>query len=176
MSVVDRVRELVAPLLAAEGLELFDVEYAGGRLVVLADRPGGVDLDALTRATRGISAELDRADPIPGGRYILEVSSPGLERRLRTPAHFQRYVGSDVSIKTVATAEGDRRIKGRLDDADDLGVSIAGRRILYPDIERAQTIFDWGPAPKPGKVGSRSPKEKQPRDTQPRDKQRASTS
>jgi ribosome maturation factor RimP len=176
MSVVDRVRELVAPLLAAEGLELFDVEYAGGRLVVLADRPGGVDLDALTRATRGISAELDRADPIPGGRYILEVSSPGLERRLRTPAHFQRYVGSDVSIKTVATAEGDRRIKGRLDDADDLGVSIAGRRILYPDIERAQTIFDWGPAPKPGKVGSRSPKEKPSRDTQPRDKQRASTS
>jgi hypothetical protein len=101
MSVVDRVRELVEPLLATDGLELFDVEFGGGRLIVLADRPGGVDLDALTRATHRISAALDHEDPIPGGRYLLEVSSPGLERTLRTPAHFRRYVGSVVPAPRV---------------------------------------------------------------------------
>jgi ribosome maturation factor RimP len=146
-------------LLAAEGLELFDVEFGGGRLVVLADRPGGVDLDALTDATRAISAELDRVDVVPGGRYILEVSSPGLERKLRTPAHFQRFVGSTVSVKTVPGVEGERRVKGVLEAADDHGIVVAGRRLPYADIDKAQTLFEWGSAPKPGKVGSRSPRE-----------------
>ena len=161
MSVIDRVRELVTPLLVADGLELFDIEFGGGRLVVLADRPGGVDLDALTHATRRISAELDRVDIIPGGRYMLEVSSPGLERRLRTPDHFRKFVGSTVSIKTVATAEGERRAKGTLEAADDTGITVAGRRIDYTDIDRAQTVFEWGRQQKPGKVGSRSPTDKQ---------------
>lgn len=151
MSVVDRVRSLVEPLLADEGLECFDVEYGGGRLVVLADRPGGVDLDALTRATHRISTLLDREDPLPGGRYVLEVSSPGLERRLRTPQHFRRFVGSLVSVKTVPTALGERRVRGTLEASDDAGVTVAGRVLAYPDIERAQTVFEWGPPPRPGK-------------------------
>jgi ribosome maturation factor RimP len=177
MSVVDRVRELVSPLLAAEGLELFDVEFGGGRLVVLADRPGGVDLDALTDATRAISAELDRVDIVPGGRYILEVSSPGLERRLRTPAHFQRFVGSTLAVKTVPTVEGERRVRGVLEAADDDGIVVAGRRLEYSEIDRAQTVFEWGPAPKPGKVGSRAPGKDQPKGKPARpaqDKQKAS--
>ncbi|GAC1314733.1 MAG: ribosome maturation factor RimP [Acidimicrobiales bacterium] len=151
MSVVDRVRVLVEPLLADEGLELFDVEYGGGRLVVLADREGGIDLEALTRATHKISTALDESDPIPGGRYLLEVSSPGLERRLRTPDHFRRFVGSLVSVKTLASVEGDRRIRGTLTDADRKGITVDGRRLSYTDIERAQTVFEWGPSPKPGK-------------------------
>ena len=159
MSVAERVRNIVEPLLAEEGLECFDVEFAGGRLVVLADRAGGIDLDALTRVTHVISAALDREDPIPGGRYLLEVSSPGLERRLRTPAHFRRFVGSVVSVKTMPTADGDRRVKGTLVGADDDGITVDARRIAYGDIERAQTVFEWGPPPKPGKPGSaRGPK------------------
>ncbi|GAC1532552.1 MAG: ribosome maturation factor RimP [Acidimicrobiales bacterium] len=151
MGVTDKVRLLVEPLLADEGLTLFDIEYGGGRLVVLADREGGVDLEALTRATHRISAALDEHDPIPGGRYLLEVSSPGLERRLRTPEHYRRYVGSLVSIKTLATVQGDRRIRGILSAADATGVTVEDRTIPYTDIERAQTVFEWGPAPKPGK-------------------------
>jgi ribosome maturation factor RimP len=166
MSVVDRVRNLVAPILAEDGLELFDVEFGGGRVTVLVDRPGGVDLDALTRATQRISAEFDRVDPVPGGRYFLEISSPGLERPLRTPAHFQRFVGSLVSVKTVPTAEGERRVKGTLEHADDTGITVDGRRIEYSDIERAQTVFEWGPGPKPGKAGSRAPKKKKHSDTE----------
>jgi len=150
MSVADRVRRIVEPLLAEQGLECFDVEFAGGRLVVMADRPGGVDLDALTEATRRISAALDREDPVPG-RYILEVSSPGLERRLRTPEHFRRFIGATVSVKLEPGTEAPRRLRGRLDAADDSGITVGGRAIPYDEIERAQTVFEWGPSPKPGK-------------------------
>jgi ribosome maturation factor RimP len=151
VSVVERVRTIVEPLLAEDGLECFDVEFGSGRLVVLADRDGGVDLGALTRATHKISAALDREDPIPGGRYVLEVSSPGLERRLRTPAHFRRYLGTTLSVKTVPGSAGDRRCKGTLTAADDDGIVIDERRIGYADIERATTVFEWEPAPKPGR-------------------------
>jgi ribosome maturation factor RimP len=154
MSVTEAVRRVVEPLLAEQGLECFDIEYTGGRLVVMADRPGGVDLDALTHATHLISAALDRADPVPG-RYVLEVSSPGLERRLRTPEHFARFVGSTVAVRLVSTADPPRRVTGRLDAATDGGISVDGRSVPFTDIERAHTVFEWGPAPKPGKTPSR---------------------
>jgi len=151
MSVLEQVRRIVEPVLAQQGLECFDVEFAGGRLVVMADRPGGIDLDALTEATRAISFALDEQDPVPG-HYVLEVSSPGLERRLRTPDHFRRFVGETLSIKLVATAEGPRRLTGRLDDVETGGIIVDGRTIAFTDIDRAQTIFEWGPSPKPGKA------------------------
>ncbi len=154
MSVTEAVRRVVEPLLVEQGLECFDVEFSGGRLVVMADRPGGVDLEALTDATRVISAALDRADPVPG-HYILEVSSPGLERRLRTPEHFRRFVGSTVSVKLVPAAEQPRRVKGVLSDVTDHGFTVDGRPIAFADVDRAHTVFEWGPAPKPGKAPSR---------------------
>jgi ribosome maturation factor RimP len=151
MSVAEQVRRIVEPLLAQQGLECFDVEFGGGRLVVMADRPGGIDLDALTEATRAISFALDEQDPVPG-HYVLEVSSPGLERRLRTPDHFRRFVGETLSIKLVATAEGPRRLTGRLERVEAGGIIVDGRTIAFADIDRAQTIFEWGPSPKPGKA------------------------
>ena len=151
MSVADRVRELVEPLLAEEGLELFDVECSPGRVAVLVDRPTGVDLDAITLATQRISALFDREDPVPGGRYLLEVSSPGLERTLRTPTHFRRALGTVVSVKTRAGVEGDRRAKGVLADADDDGFTVEGRRFSYGDVERVHTVFEWGPTPPPNR-------------------------
>ena len=77
----------LSPVLEARGLDLVDVEIQGAQLTVFVDREGGVGLDELGEATRDVSAELDRIDPM-AGRYTLSVSSPGLERRLRTPAHF----------------------------------------------------------------------------------------
>jgi ribosome maturation factor RimP len=145
LSVTERVRELVEPLLAAQGVEVVDVEHLGATLRVTVDQPGGIDLDAVSEATLVVSDALDQHDPVPG-RYTLEVSSPGLERPLRTPAHFQRFVGSDVAVKTKPDVEGDRRVEGALESADEDGVVVAGRRLSYGDIEKARTVFVWEPA------------------------------
>jgi ribosome maturation factor RimP len=147
VDVVARVQHLVEPLVAADGLELVDVQLAGGSLQVFVDRAGGLDLDAISLLSSRISAVLDEHDPVPG-RYVLEVSSPGLERPLHRPDHFRRFVGTTVSVKTRPGVEGERRQKGRLEEADDDGVVVAGRRLSYADIETARTVFEWGAPPK----------------------------
>ena len=152
MSVSDRVRDVVEAPLATSGLELVDVEHAGNLLRVTVDRPGGVDLDTISDASRLVSDALDRTDVVPG-RYVLEVSSPGVERPLRTPEHFRRFVGSRVAVRTRPHTEDERRIEGELEAADDQGVVVAGRRLAYDEIERARTVFVWEPAAKPGKPG-----------------------
>ncbi len=147
---------LLEPVLAASSLELIDVEVRSGVVLVTVDREGGVDLEALTQANRAVSSILDEHDPIPG-HYTLEVSSPGVERTLRTPAHFARAVGEKVTVKTRPHVPGDRRLTGTLVASDDDGLVLrieddpAGdRRLGYSDIDRARTVFEWGPAPRPG--------------------------
>lgn len=142
------VRELVEPALTDKGIEVFDVEFASGRLLVTVDRPGGIDLEALTEANHIVSALLDEHDPIPEDQYLLEVSSPGLERSLRTPEHFTRALGETVNIKVNPGVEGERRHQGLLETADAEGVTVGGRRFAYGDIEKARTVFMWGPTPK----------------------------
>ena len=154
---VERVREVIVPLLADLDVELYDVDHIGGSLRVTLDRPGGIDVEAITRATRAISAALDEADVVPNA-YTLEVSSPGIERQLRTATHFRGAVGEEIKIKTRAGVEGDRRVKGTVLAADADHVTIAPvaadpgatRVLALTDIERARTVFEWGPAPKPG--------------------------
>lgn len=168
MDTVSRVRELVASEVEAAGATIYDLELAGGVLRLTLDRPGGVDLEVIASVTRSVSRLLDEADPI-AGEYTLEVTSPGLERPLRTPEHFERAVGDTVSVKTRPGVEGDRRLQGELvaADADGFVVRDAAsggeRRLAYRDVERARTVFEWGPAPKPGgpRAGSR-PKSSQP--------------
>jgi ribosome maturation factor RimP len=138
------------PVIAAADLELVDVELRSGVLLVTVDRPGGVDLEALTDANRAVSTVLDEIDPIPG-RYTLEVSSPGVERRLRTSAHFVKAVGETVTVKTRPQVPGDRRLRGRLVGADDGGLELevdgaeTPVRLAYSDIDKARTVFVWGP-------------------------------
>lgn len=168
MSVNERVRAVVEPVVSAQGLDLFDLEHTGGVLRVTVDRPGGVDLDTVATTTRAVSRALDDHDPI-AGRYTLEVTSPGLERPLRTPAHFRWAIGRRVSVKTVATFDGPRRLTGELADVTDEGVSVVlddppgeRRMLTFADIERARTLFEWGPAPKPGSPSRRSDKHPSP--------------
>jgi ribosome maturation factor RimP len=103
--------------------------------------------------TRAVSEALDTDDPLPG-RYTLEVSSPGLERKLRTPAHFAAALGKKVRVRTVAGTEGERRLEGELTAADDEGIVLATpegqRRLAHGEVERARTVFEWGPTPPPG--------------------------
>ncbi len=166
-TVSDRVRHVVEPDLTAQGLEVVDVEHTGATLRVTVDRPGGIDLDTVSDASRRVSDILDRHDVVPG-RYTLEVSSPGIERSLRTPEHFARFVGSPVTVKTRPGAAGERRVDGVLESADDDGIVVAGRRLAYADVERARTRFEWpntasgprrpavvGKETKPQRAGSR---------------------
>ena len=173
MSVADRVRDLVLPLLDDRHLDLYDVEMQGPVLRVVVDSPpgsaAGLDLDALADASRAVSRALDEADPITG-RYTLEVTSPGLERTLRRPEHFGRAVGETVKIRTVAGVGDERRVEGQLVSADDSGVVVrtgaevgtaVEQRLAYDDIERARTVFEWGPAtPRSGKRKSDEKRER----------------
>lgn len=168
MTTAERVRNLVEPLLSGLGIEVVDLEVGGGVVRLTVDRPdaprgpdGGspVDMAAIALATRTVSRALDEADPIDGA-YTLEVSSPGLERTLRTPAHFARAVGAVIAVKTKPDTDGERRVKGRLVGADAETVTVqidgaddgTGRVIRLDDIEKARTVFEWGPGPKPGKA------------------------
>ena len=147
----------LSPVVEARGLELVDVEIHGAQLTVFVDRDGGVGLDELGDATRDVSALLDELDPMPG-RYTLTVSSPGLERRLRTPAHFTRAVGETVTLRVDAGTADVRRLTGTLASADGTGCTLTGpevpggeARISYDQIEWARTVFEWGPAPRRAK-------------------------
>ena len=163
--------EVAAALLRAHveaaGCELYDVTWAPGLLRVLVDREGGVDLNTLAALSPKVSAALDEAvpDPLPG-RYTLEVSSPGLERQLTAPAHYRRFVGTLINVKLTAAAagDGDRRFRALLEDADDEGFAAGGRRLSYDDVDLAVTVFEWGPAPKPG---GRPPKTQKKAKVQP---------
>lgn len=155
MNVTERVRALVEPALVPAGLEVVDVSFAGHTLKILVDRPGGLDLEVVADATRVVSDLLDEDDPVPG-HYTLEVSSPGVERPLRTPEHFRRFVGTRIAVRTNQGVDGDRRIEDVLTAADDEGIVVGGRALAYVDIERARTVFAWGPAPKP--AGSKGKK------------------
>lgn len=158
----------LSPVVAALGLELVDVECAAATVRVTVDRDGGIDLDALADANRAVSSALDRLDPLPG-RYTLEVSSPGLERRLRTPAHFAKALGEVVSVRLLPGAGEARRFRGRLTAVDDRRIVVEGPDIPggtadvgYDAIERARTVFEWGakPAPSPSRAKAHRARER----------------
>jgi ribosome maturation factor RimP len=160
--VTDAIAALVAPIVSDLKLDLYDLEFNGGLLRVTVDTPpgsgGGVTLDQLSLLTRLVGRDLDHHDPIPG-HYTLEVTSPGLERPLRTPAHFHKAIGRTVSIRLHAVAAAERRIQGLLIAADGDTATIrlddaAKTEQVVPlaSIDRARTVFVWGGAEKPGKA------------------------
>lgn len=169
MDVTQRLVDALSPVLEASGLELVDVVVGGAQVQVTVDRPGGVDLDSLAQANLELSRALDRLDPFPGS-YTLEVSSPGLERRLRTPAHFVRAVGETVTVRTrPSDGEPAQRLRGVLRRADEHGVTLEGPEVPggsfelgFERIDRARTVFEWGPerAVKPGTQKKRHERER----------------
>lgn len=141
---------LVRPVVQGAGLELVEVALHGrpGRRVlrVVVDRPGGVDVDTIAEASERISRRLD-LEGFAGGLYDLEVSSPGLERPLKSPEQFMRFVGKQVKVKTAELVDGARVHTGVLVSADEevVVVDVDGihRRIAYPEMASARTVVDW---------------------------------
>ncbi|MDE0804425.1 MAG: ribosome maturation factor RimP [Acidimicrobiales bacterium] len=175
MAKTDIVRTMAEPLAEAEGADVYDVTFAGGKLAVAINRQGGIDLDTLADISRELGQRLEDDDVISGS-YTLEVTSPGLERPLRTPGHYAGAVGEDVTIRTKPDTEGERRVRGTILAADDTSVTVdleddGGRRtISFADVERARTTFSWGPQPKPGsgQGKSGSPKKHNPQNKKAR--------
>ena len=152
MSVLDEVRDLAEAVTRRRSLSLWDIELAGqpGRSIVRVFVHGdqGVDLDTVAEISEELSRGLDLKDPI-AGRYTLEVSSPGLERNLRTPEHFVRSIGDQVVVKTTEIVNGNsHRIEGTVVDATESAVRIKASDedaldVPYSLIKSAKTVFEW---------------------------------
>lgn len=147
---LEKLEKLIEPIAEREDLELVDVELVrepvGLVLRILLDtREGGIAVDKLSKVSHEVSAILDETD-IVAQKYMLEVSSPGIERPLRKPEHFKRFVGSKVSVKTVKPIGKRKQFKGQLLEADDNGfvVEVDGERIAitYDNVSKARLQVD----------------------------------
>ena len=146
----EKLIELVEPLLAGLGYELVELEFSGGQgsatLRVFIDRASGVTIEDCEHVSRELSALLDVHDPVPAS-YRLEVSTPGLDRVLRTPAHFARFAGSRVAVELTAPRDGRRRYTGRLQRSDAEGIEMEvdgiGVKLRYPELLRARIVPEW---------------------------------
>ena len=116
---VDRVREIAERVAASAGLEIVEVELRGGgkarMLRIYIDKPGGVTHEDCANLSREVGTILDVEDVIPGASYLLEVSSPGLDRKLIRPADYERFTGSRVKLTTRQPVNGSHHFEGRLE-------------------------------------------------------------
>ncbi len=131
------VWDLAAPIAEKEGCFLYDVEYLkeGGIwfLRVYADKEGGISLDECEVISRALSEELDKKDPIDRN-YYLEVSSPGIERKLKHQEHFDRYLGETIDIGLYKAVNGSKQLTGRLTgfDGQNIKVEVAEEVLTIP--------------------------------------------
>lgn len=146
----EKLMGLCEPLLVRLGYELVDLEYAPGRahavVRVFIDRPQGVGVDDCERVSHELAALLDVEDPVPTA-YTLEVSSPGLDRLLRTPAHFARFTGERVWVELRVARDGRRRYTGRLESVGTEGIELrvdgAIVAVRFSEIGRARLAPQW---------------------------------
>lgn len=142
-----RLTELLSPTVEAAGFELLGCEFVpAGRhstLRLFIDHPDGVTVDHCAVVSREVGAILDVEDPIQN-EYNLEVSSPGLDRPLFTPAHFAKVVGQKVEVKLTIPQDGRRKFKGQLLEIveDMLVIEVDGKpyRLLMDNVDKANVV------------------------------------
>lgn len=187
---LEKVRAALAPAFAASGVELFDLEWltdrAGWTLRVVIERPGaedaagGVTLEDCVQVSRDVSAALDLDEELIPHHYNLEVSSPGLERKLRGPADFARFVGMLAKVKLSKPApDGQRVLRGLLEEAPEgrIAVRVDGKRVEAPaaDVDEARLVYELQTGqkkgkPKRGAAGKRSRESSHDRGRAPSDR------
>lgn len=143
---------LIEPIAEDHGLELVDAELVRGHLRVVVDTAQGdgrVPVDTCAEVSRELSHQLDAADLV-AGRYVLEVSSPGLDRPLARPKDFVLACGQDVRVETRAPIEGRRRFKGRLVRFEDevAHVAVDGREYAIPfaSVAKGKVVYRFSRA------------------------------
>ena len=150
--ILTRIWEMAGQVAAGEGMEIVDVEFrregsrAGKVLRIFLDKEGGPTLEDITRISRRLNDVFDEGLEVEGS-YVLEVSSPGVNRALKTPEHFARFIGKRVRVRTRDLIEGRRSFFGTLKESTpgEIVVETDGReyRIAYPVIEKANYEHDW---------------------------------
>ena len=144
----EQLIELLEPLVRHLGYELWELELSGrnGVLRLYIDSPEGIDIEDCEAVSRAVSERMDEADPI-SGEYTLEVSSPGLDRVLRTQQHFERFVGEQVNLETKQLVNGRRRFLGKLlqVSAKDIQLEMEGEKfdLAIANIHKARLSPGW---------------------------------
>ncbi len=150
--VAKSVKELVMPILDELSYELVDVEYKkeGKRwaLRIFIDKEGGINTNDCSLVSKKISCLLDVEDPIPQS-YSLEVSSPGVERPLRTREHYKRFEGNPVKIRCFSPVKGRKTVRGRIKGVEKEQVVIEEKEskelieIPFDMISKANLVFEF---------------------------------
>ena len=142
---------LIEPILEDLGFELVDIEYLSGQgrdvLRIYADSPSGINLDDCAMISREVGDLLDVKDVV-NHSYVLEVSSPGLDRRLRRAKDFQDVIGKQIKVRTHMPLEGRKNFTGVLEALSErvlhLRVDDALVLISLEQVKRANLIYDFG--------------------------------
>ena len=149
--IVSKVSELTRQIAESEGMELVEAEWKGalrgGVLRVYIDKPSGITHTDCESVSHQLSAVLDVEDLVPSS-YTLEVSSPGLDRKLSKPADFRRFEGHKAKVRVRGALEGNRTVTGRIQGSSQEGVSLHtanGEELEIPfaDIELARLVVEF---------------------------------
>lgn len=150
---LERIREIAERVATSEGMEVVEVEFRGkgprSLLRIFIDKPGGITHGDCEVISRQVGAILDVEDLVPTS-YTLQVSSPGVERRLTRPADYLRFTGRKVRVILKEPLGGQRQLVGRLDGFENGILTLVldrGQRtsLAYDDVERANLVFEWKP-------------------------------
>jgi len=151
-AVVEKVREIAERVGGSEGIEIVDVQLLGGGngrvLRIFIDKPQGVTHADCEFISMNVGTILDVEDTIPGGRYTLEVSSPGVERRLTRPQEFQRFLGHKIKVVLRQAVDGQKHWAGMLKNFADGMITLEpspGKSLEFPleQVEKANLKFEW---------------------------------
>jgi len=136
-----KITQLLTPIVEAQGVALYDLEFIkeGSEKILrlYIDKEEGVDLDDCERVSRAAEAELDAHDPIPAA-YYLEVSSPGIERKLSKPEHYAKYIGHKITLKLYGPIDGRRKFTGNLTSYQDGNLTLTEETGQVHNLEQSQ--------------------------------------